>query len=289
MAVARWTAEAADRFTRANVRVEHAVHERAMFGDEALAALLDRYPRERLGVFTMGEDPEDWGSWRRGEAGDLTGAELLAEVRAGRLWLNLRAVNANDAAYAALSDEIFAEVEKATGRRCLKRDLGLLISSPKAQVFYHFDAPLVMLWQLRGRKRVWVYPPERPFLSDEQVERLVLGEAAEQVPYDRAWDHAAEVFDLAPGHMVSWPQNAPHRVENGDMLNLSLSIEFMTPEALLKANVAYANGLLRKTLGRAPAKVPVLAKAAMAYAHKLMRRAPRAKFLPAAFRLGEAG
>ena len=121
-----------------------------------------------------------------------------------------------------------------------RSDLGLLISSPKAQVLYHFDSPLVMLWQLRGRKRVWVYPPEAPYLQREQVEALVTGRSTEQIPYDPAWDRAAQVFELEPGMMVSWPQNAPHRVENGDMLNLSLSIEFMTPEALLHANVAYA-------------------------------------------------
>ena len=45
-------------------------------------------------------------------------------------------------------------------------------------------------------------------------------------------DREAQVFDLTPGRMVTWAQNAPHRIENGPMLNVSLSIEFMTPPAL---------------------------------------------------------
>lgn len=285
--IADWSGDAAEGFTRRNVSVTHRLHERPMFDDGALAALLDRYPRESLGVFTMGEDPTDLAGWKRGEAGDLTGAELLEQVKAGRLWLNLRHVNDSEPTYAALSDEIFAEVERATGKPGIRRDLGLLISSPRAQVLYHFDSPLVMLWQLRGKKRVWVYPPSAPYLKREQVEALVMGESAEQIPYDRAWDHGAEVFDLEPGRMVSWPQNAPHRVVNGDMLNLSLSIEFMTPEALLNANVAYADGLLRRTLGK-PARGPALVKALVARAHKLIRRGARARILPTAFRLERA-
>ena len=34
------------------------------------------------------------------------------------------------------------------------------------------------------------------------------------------------------------------------MLNVSLSIEFMTPPAVMRANVLYANGVLRKTGAR---------------------------------------
>ena len=123
--IADWTVEAAEGFTRRNIAVRHDLHERPLFDDRALAELLDRYPREALGVFTMSEDPTDLAGWRRGEAGDLTGSELLAQVKAGRLWLNLRHVNGSDPAFAALSEEIFREVERATGKRGLKRDLGL--------------------------------------------------------------------------------------------------------------------------------------------------------------------
>jgi hypothetical protein len=272
--IERWNGPVRD-FTKANISTAHRLHERPMFEDAALAALLDVYPRDQLGVFTMGDDPVAWRSWRRGDAGGLSGAELLGEVKAGRLWLNLRRTNDAVGAYAELSDEIFGEIEQATGAKTFKRDLGLLISSPSAQVFYHLDTPLVMLWQLRGQKRVWVYPCEEPFVTDAQIERVVLGESAEQFDYDPAWDAHAEVFDLEPGVMVSWPQNAPHRVENGPMLNVSLSIEFLTPEALLRANVLYANGVMRRALGHRPGPVrtqgvAALAKFAVARGHKLL-------------------
>lgn len=241
-----WNADKAARFTADTLGFEHRLHARGLASDAALADLLDRYPRQHLGVFTMGADPVDWRSWRRGTAGDLSGAELIAAVKAGRIWLNLRHTNDHLEDYAALEAEIATEVCEASGRRTFKRDLGMLISSPNCQVFYHLDVPLVMLWQLRGQKRVFVYPVEEPYVSAPQLERIVLKESAEQFAFDPAWDAGAQAFDLTPGKMVAWAQNGPHRIENGPMLNVSLSIEFMTPAALMRANVLYANGLLRK-------------------------------------------
>jgi hypothetical protein len=248
--VTDWSFEKARDFTKSNLTFDHSLHLRPMFDDEGLARLLDQYPRDKLGVFTMGEDPVDWQSWRRGSAGDLTGDQLLAAAKDGRIWLNLRHTNDYLPDYTALEREIFAETQAQTGLRTYRRDLGMLISSANAQVFYHLDVPLVSLWQLRGQKRVWVYPVAGPYVPVEQLERIVLKETAEQFAYKPEWDAGAEVHDLTPGRMVTWRQNAPHRIENGPMLNVSLSIEFMTSRAAMRANVLYANGVLRKSGAR---------------------------------------
>ena len=286
-----WTPEQSAEFGRANLTFEHTLHTRPQFSDEGLADILDRYPRDKLGVFTMGDDPVAWRTWRRGVAADMSGAELLQAVQAGRIWLNLRAVNAHADDYAALSDEIFADVENGAGVRTMRRDVGLLISSPEVQVFYHLDVPLVMLWQLRGEKTVWLYPPHSPYVEDVQLERIVRKETAEQFAYDPAWDAGAQVVELTPGRMVTWPQNAPHRIANGPVMNVSLSIEFMTPAALMRANVIYANGLLRKSLGARP-KVQAgyaplaLGKLGLARAAKALdKAAPARDPLPPSFTL----
>jgi hypothetical protein len=244
-----WTPQKAAAFGKANLAFRHGLHERPMFADAGLAATLDAYPRDRLGVFTMGTDPVDWRSWRRGHPGDLSGRQLLEAVERGRIWLNLRAVNEHLEPYRALSDEIFADKERHARVRTLKRDVGLLISSPSAQVFYHLDTPLVSLWGIRGQKRAWLYPPEAPYVWDAQLEQIVLRETAEQFAYQPAWDAGAEVHDLSPGRMVTWKQNSPHRIENGPMVNVSLSLEFMTPRAIARANLIYGAGVARRRLG----------------------------------------
>jgi hypothetical protein len=249
-----WPQDVGTRFSHETLVLNHNLHERPMFNDAGLASLLDRYPRDKLGVFTMGEDPVDWRSWRSGKPSDLSGQELLDGVHKGRIWLNLRAANAYLEDYAALSDEIFANKEShVAGLKTLKHDLGVLISSPNAQVFYHLDSALVSLWQIRGTKFVRVYEPRAPFARPEQIEAVILRETPEQIPFDPAWDDAAMAVTLEPGMMVTWPQNAPHRIVNGPMVNVSLSLEFMTPQALLRANVIYANGVMRRRFGLEPA------------------------------------
>jgi len=243
---------APQNFGDRSMRYGHDLHHRPMFGDEALAALLDAYPRDQLGVFTMGEDPEAWRTWRAGAADGLSGAALLAAAKAGRLWLNLRHIEQHIPAYRELGDEMFAAVDQRVGGHTFKRDVGLLISSPKAQCFYHLDIPLVALWQLRGRKRIYVYPVAAPYARDEDIERIALRETDEQFAFQTEWDAGAEAFDLEAGDMVTWPQNAPHRVVNGDSLNVSLSLEFMTPAADRRARRAISNGFLRRSLGLKP-------------------------------------
>jgi hypothetical protein len=288
-----WDKPKAEAFGRAALSFRHDLHERAMFSREALVEVLDRYPRERLGVFTMGEDPVDWRTWRRGTADGLTGEQLMRAAEEGRIWLNLRAMNQVLDSYRSLVGEIFGDLEaNVAGLKTFRHDVGLLISSPRAHVFYHFDAAPVTLWQIRGQKRMWVYPASRPYISEEQIEGLVLGERAEQVPYDPAWDSGAQIHDLTPGVMVSWPQNAPHRLVNGDMLNVSLSIEHLTPSALMRASVLYANGLMRRGLGVRPRLregygAANLAKFALARAVKSVRRPIPAR-MPITFSLDPA-
>ena len=100
-----------------------------------------------------------------------------------------------------------------------------------------------------------------------------------------------ETHLLTPGKMITWEQNAPHRIENGPMLNVSLSVEFMTPAALMRANVVWANGLLRRRLGATP-RLPdrvgpmEIAKVGLARAGKAAGLVkPNPRVLPPSFRL----
>jgi hypothetical protein len=80
-----------------------------------------------------------------------------------------------------------------------KRKLNLLISSPNARVFYHFDVPGQTLIQLRGRKRIWLYPAAEPFLPVTSVENTVRSVSTEGLDYQDWFDEYAEVHDMQPG------------------------------------------------------------------------------------------
>lgn len=83
-------------------------------------------------------------------------------------------------------------------------------------------------------------------MTDEQLEAVALREQDEEVCFRADFETTKQEIHLTPGMAVTWPQTAPHRVQNDNCMNVSLSCEFMTLQGLLKANAIYANGVLRR-------------------------------------------
>jgi hypothetical protein len=128
----------------------------------------------------------------------------------------------------------------------------LLISSPQAIVYYHFDASHQALWHIKGAKRIWLYPAcDARFAPAEIMEDIFAGayDYDEELPYSSEFDSHAQVFDLRSGDVVSWPQNAPHRIENLGTVNVSLSTGFVTAAAERRSLIYSANRLLRRRFG----------------------------------------
>jgi hypothetical protein len=108
------------------------------------------------------------------------------------------------------------------------------------------------LFQIHGTKRVYVYPNHAPFVTPEHLENIALFDLETDMPYDPAYDRQARVFDLKPGQFLSWPLNAPHRVENVEGVNISMTISYASPEIRRSEIVHLANGLLRHRFGLQP-------------------------------------
>jgi hypothetical protein len=117
-------------------------------------------------------------------------------------------------------------------------------------VKYHSDVPGQSLWQVRGTKKLYVYPASKPFISQPALEKLILGQLREtDMPYEPWYDDYAEVHMLEAGKMLHWPLNGPHRVVNENMLNVSFTTEHWTDELRKHYAVNYANGILRSKAG----------------------------------------
>ena len=117
------------------------------------------------------------------------------------------------------------------------------------------------LWQIHGSKRVYLYPPEAPFLRDDELSDVTLYHNEVGITYERWYDEHARQFNLRPGTMVHWPLNAPHRIENGDDLSVSLTTEYYTWDIRKHTINVGAAGLLRPRID--PNWVPFPLKAAM--------------------------
>jgi hypothetical protein len=245
-----WTASQAASLTSSVVRTSHRLAELDLLSDDSLAEVLDRLPRERLQVFTMGTDPSRPADWTPVETGDASGGEIMAAVRAGRLFVNARLIDRDDRGFGILRDRLFDEI--ARFRPDLvpgSPSLTLLITSPRAVVYYHLDSGPNMLWHVRGSKRVFVYPATNDFFVDRaDLEDVFAGVREEFLPYQPDFDDAALTFDLEPGEVISWPQNAPHRITNRDSVNVSLSGEFDTRNTLRRHLVYTANRFFSRKL-----------------------------------------
>jgi hypothetical protein len=249
--LAEWRPHYASLFGEHILRLKHRLAESPLFSDQALASLIERTPAEHCYVNTMDKRAHNPRSRREGAIAGLSGHAALQAVRAGNIWINIHKLGETDPRYAALLDQIFAEFENnVPGLRTYRRSMTLLISSPNVQVYYHCDVPGQMLWQMRGVKRVFVYPNKPPFLAQAAMEKIVLGEAHETVmPYEPWFDDYAQAIDLEAGEMLHWPLNCPHRVVNHDCLNVSMTTEHWTDPLRNVYAVNFANGVLRRTLG----------------------------------------
>ncbi len=271
-----WQPEDAGRLGRETLHLGHSLAESGLFSDEALASLIERTPRQDYHVSTMDPTSHDPRSRREGVIDGLGGSQVLEAIRKGHIWLNLRNPGAYVPGYQSLLDTIYEELEtRVPGLRTFKQKLTILVSSPSVRVGYHSDVPGQTLWQVRGRKRVWLYPLQEPFLSQQALERIIMGEAHEvSLAYEPWYDSKAEVIDLEPGRMLTWPLNAPHRVVNYDCMNVSVTTEHWTPQLRNAYAVKYANGILRSRMGierlsQATEGLSVYPKLGLAAAYKL--------------------
>jgi hypothetical protein len=234
------------------VKFRHRLEETGLFTDPALARLIDETPREMLTVCTMREDPPADETWIAGEAGDLSGAELVAAARTGQLWISPRSAMTRHPLYARVFARLMDEFSAETGIRVLSADAAVLVSSPRMGIFFHVDPAETMLMHVRGHKTLHVYPPTAETVTEQALEAILLKETLSDLPYSPALEAQAAHVALEPGEALYWPLHAPHRVTNSDDLNVSVSVEFSSPRSRLENGVFYTNGVLRRRLGLAP-------------------------------------
>ena len=228
----KWSEADYAAFGRQTQLFSHEYHRLLLFETSELIALLDHYPRENLQAFTMGADPTARNEWQSVDiAQATTGEDMWKAVEKGRLWLNVISLEQVSAEFSELVKGMYAHLgDRAPHLGNLTASYTtLLISSPGAQVYYHLDESPNMLWHIRGQKRLWVYPAmDLEIVPQDFLEEIYTGEISEFLPYQPEFDHRAESSLLTPGKVVSWPHNAPHRIENLDM-NVSLTTSFRAP------------------------------------------------------------
>ncbi len=242
-----WEQDAYDNFGK---KVQRLKHKLDGFDDESLIELLDNYPRKWLQCFTMGYNPEDHSEWTGVHIANSSGAEIMEAVSKGRFWVNVINIDKADKKFADIISQIYSDIGKRSPHLTdIKPDYNaLIISSPGIQVYYHLDAEANMLWHLRGKKQIWVYPNSEKFAPQHELEKVVAQEKDEELPFKKSFDDSSKTFILEEGDVLTWPIHSPHRVENLTV-NVSLASSYSSKDNRILNAVHCANYFILKKLG----------------------------------------
>lgn len=229
----------------------HGLVKAGFAADDRLAEVLDRYPADLIDINLYDYQADGGHTLKTGARGALSGADLLKAIQQGKLWVNLRDIQDGwPELWAAAMDEFGRIQDALPGLRAVRNAGQLILSSPKSGAPYHFDNAGVVLFHMRGKKRVFVYPGDEAHLPEASMEQVVALQTTEEIPYRPDFEANATVVDLEPGQALTWPIYAPHRVRNLDRFCVSLSMDFQTWGSRFRNGALFTNAVLRERGGR---------------------------------------
>ncbi|WHO38332.1 cupin-like domain-containing protein [Sphingobium sp. AP49] len=228
------------------VKLEHGLVGHPLLTLDGLAALAERMPAERveynLGKLPLGLRPEDTPS------NGLTLGETIRTIETNGSWAVLKNVE-QDQAYAVLLDAALAELEPAVLRSTgpmLNREAFIFLTSPDSITPFHMDPEHNILLQIMGTKTMTVFPARDEELVPAQKSEAFHGGGHRNLVWQDGFRARGTPFALVPGDAVHVPVKAPHFVENGPAVSISLSVTWRSDRSVAEGELHSFNALLRK-------------------------------------------
>ena len=197
----RWDFARRQSIGRDVVQTRHRLTELPRLSEQSLQRLLQRIPSTAFIVHTMGNRATHPSEWQTGVLGDLPQEGIMDAVRQRRLWLTIPQIEHHDDDMAGIVTRLTRELmECHVGLRIFDPQLDLILCSPTAQQYYGCDATPSVLFHLRGRMRIWVYPDEDRFIAHSDHEWIAQQRAHQRLYFEPAFDRHAQVFDVRPAN-----------------------------------------------------------------------------------------
>lgn len=271
------------RFDRSPFVVRHHVEEEPLFTIPALIDLARQLPEcsveYQSGKVPVGLDPA------LAPKTGLSLEETLRTIEDCASWVVLKHVE-QVPLYRAVMTRALGEVAAAhpelTGQ-ILDPAAFVFVSSAASVTPFHIDPEHNFLLQIRGRKTMYVWDPkDRRALPEEELERFHAGGHRNLAFADELQAQATR-FDLTPGDALHVPTTAPHWVQNGEAVSISLSVTFRTPGNYRREALYRINARLRSLrLNPQPPGASPLADRLKLASFEALRRARRVVRRPAA-------
>ena len=186
--------------------------------------------------------------WDQTPGRDLPVEEVMPRLDTAHAWILLRSAQ-KDPEYAkildACIDEIIAMSRRDLDNVMKERNALIFLTSPNRVTPYHIDRECSWLYQIQGRKTISVFDrSDREVLPEADIERFWAVDNNAAI-YKPEYQNRATVFELLPGQGVHIPVGAPHWVQNGPEVSVSLNINFHYRDAIA-ADIYRANYWLRR-------------------------------------------
>jgi hypothetical protein len=232
----------ADSFGRGPLAVSHRLAGHDLLTLESIADLADALPASKV-EHNRGDVPA---LLSEGDAPrlDATPGEIARGIETNGCWMVLKNIEL-DPDYAQVMNESLDELVPHLDERrdrMLMREGFIFLSAPGSVTPSHVDPEHNLLLQVRGTKTMNVGSFPDAETEQQELERFYSG-GFRNIPVLPA---ETQTFPLEPGEGIYVPPNAPHWVENGPTVSVSLSITFRTPATLRSAQVHAVNARLRR-------------------------------------------
>jgi hypothetical protein len=183
--------------------------------------------------------------------------ETLRNIERSKAWLALHNIQ-NDPLYRTLVDDVLDSIRPAIELKdpgMCHRAGWIFVTSPRAITPYHLDHEHNFILQVQGRKHIHVFDPlDRTIVTERALELFHMKLSRELVAYDASFEPKAYVMDAAPGMGAYMPSTAPHWVQNGDEVSITVSFTYYTRETMRLKSLYRANYALRR-VGLSPEPV----------------------------------
>ncbi len=217
------------KFNRSDFMFDHGLAHHPLFELTALAGLAERVPKLKDFVYWQNGRVQVDDKWGTNPAERLSLAETIAGLAHNDSLVVIKHAE-QDPLYGPLLQEILQRIYSFTSPAA-QADIVLgesliFLNSPNRKTAYHLDLESNFLLQITGVKFVHVFDcNDRTLTPHAELENQCAGDANGAI-YKPERERDAHFYELTAGHGVHFPSLAPHWVQNGDEVSISININY---------------------------------------------------------------
>ena len=240
-----------ENYDRVPFGFSHNLHRLALFENETLRSLCERYAAHPEDYFVSHSALSAGAMFYSVPKTSLKPHEAFDQLAAGSYKILLKRLERHNDGFRDLLDTLFAQVKGQLQRNrvpdeAVRLESSVFISAPQATTPFHFDPEVNFFAQIEGEKVYHLYAPSE--LAEDEVEPLYVRATTDigQVDLGRRDPSAEHVFRLQPGWGLHQPQDAPHWVETVGSRSISYTFVYETPDGRRRSRVRSCNAYLRR-------------------------------------------